>query len=143
MARGTVVGEAVVSQAATDASRAGHERTFGEKKPGQRGLWVYDERLKTCVRAEDYVPPPSKCGTTIVTGRCHEGEKAPDGTDIGTPAKRRAWMKAESIGDYDDFKSARARRSKELEARRRGEIKHDPQLRDLIGRELYKQKVIL
>lgn len=143
MARGMVVGEAIVSQASTEAFREGHERTFGERKPGQRGRWIWDAEAGRLVRAEDYEPPPAKCGTEVMSGRCHEGLVAPDGTDISTRAKRKAWMNATGCADYDDFKGARERRAKEQEARARGEFKPDKQLRDLIGRELYKQKVIL
>lgn len=148
MARGTVVGEAVVSQASTDEYRTNHERALGEKQPGQRGRWVWDEEAKRLVRADEYVPPPSKCGTTVVSGRWHEGMKAPDGTPIDTPAKRRAWMKATGVADYDDFKGARERRAKEIAEKRRvletGKVeKHDPELRHFIGKQLYQQKVIL
>lgn len=148
MARGTVVGEAVVSQASTEEFRQGYDAAFGSDRRPVRGRWVWDAERGCLVDVADYVPPAVKCGTTIVSGRWHEGQKAPDGTDISTPARRRAYMKATGNADYDDFKGARAARAKADAEKRRmletGRVeKHDPQLRDLIGRELYKQKVIL
>lgn len=37
------------------------------------------------------------------TDRHHEGNVAPDGTDIGSRAKRNAWMKATGSADASDF----------------------------------------
>jgi hypothetical protein len=142
MARGMVVGEQIVSQAQTKAFDEGYERTFGARKP-QRGRWVWDAEQGKLVSAEDYVPPEAKHGAGIMVDRFMEGDRAPDGTDIGTRAKRAAWMRATGNADYSDFKGAREKRAKEEAAKARGEIKPDKQLRDLIGRELYKQKVIL
>jgi hypothetical protein len=142
MARGTVVGEAVVSQANTKDYEDGYERTFGDRKP-QRGRFVWDAQAKKLVSAEDYVPPEAKHGAGIMVDRFMEGDRAPDGTDIGSRQRRKAWMAATDSVDFDDFKGARERRAKEEAARKRGEFKPDKPLRDLIGRELYKQKVIL
>jgi hypothetical protein len=148
MARGLANGEHVVSQASTDAYRESHTRALGEFKPGSRGRWVYDEAQRRLVRAEDYVPPARAVDAPIMTGRCHEGQIAPDGTDIGTRAKRAAWSRATGCADYDDFKGARARRAKaDAEKRQMLETgrpaRPDPGLRDFIGRELYKRKMIL
>lgn len=142
MARGMVVGEQVVSQANTEKFREGYDRVFGERK-AVRGHWVWDKRQGKLVDAADYVPEPEAAYAPIISGRIHEGMKAPDGTDISTPAKRRAWQKATGIADYDDFRSAREQKDKEQAAKARGEYKPDPELRQIIGRELYKQKVIL
>lgn len=145
MARGMVVGEQIVSQANTEEFSAGYERTFGDRKP-QRGRWVMTP--EGLVSADEYVPPPLALDAPIMVGRCHEGQVAPDGTDIGSRAKRAAWMKESGCADYDDFKGARERRAKEVAEKRRmvetGKVeKHDPKLRDFIGRELYKRKMIL
>lgn len=133
MARGMVVGEAVVSQAATDSYREGYERIFGKDHKPQRGHWVFEE-------AE---PSEHAVHAPIMTGRCHEGQVAPDGTDISTRTKRARWMKETGTADFDDYRGAREAKAKEAEAKRRGEFKPDKQLRDLIGRELYKRKMIL
>lgn len=143
MARGMANNEPTVSQASTDEYRAGHERTFGERKPGQRGRWVWDERAGRLVRAEDYVPPESKHGAGIMVDRFMEGDRAPDGTDIGSRQKRKRWMAEAGVADYGDYAGARAKKRAEVDARRRGELKPDKELRDTIGRQLYKHKVIL
>lgn len=142
MARGMVVNEPIVSQAQTKAFDEGYERTFGDRKP-QRGRWVWDAERGKLVSAEEYVPPASRSGTGIMVDRFMEGARAPDGTDISSRAKRKAWQSASGTADYSDFKGAREKRAKEEAAKKRGEFKKDPALRDLIGRELYKQKVIL
>jgi hypothetical protein len=142
MARGMVVGEAIVSQAQTKEFDEGYERVFGARKP-QRGRWVWDAAQGKLVSAEEYVPSEAKHGTGIMVDRFMEGDRAPDGTDIGSRQKRKAWMAATDSVDFSDFKGARERRAKEEAAKARGEFKPDKPLRDLIGRELYKQKVIL
>ncbi len=140
--RGTAANEPVVSQAGTRGFRRGYARVFGDRKP-QRGRWVYDAARGRFVPADEYVPPARAATAPILTGRCHEGQVAPDGTPINTRRKRAAWARESGCADYDDFKGAREKRKKELEARARGELKPDPQLREFIGRELYKRKIIL
>lgn len=39
----------------------------------------------------------------VFTDRHHEGNRAPDGTDIGSRSKRRAWMQATGSADASDF----------------------------------------
>lgn len=39
----------------------------------------------------------------LFTDRFMEGDKAPDGTDIGSRQKRRDWMKATGSADHSDF----------------------------------------
>lgn len=141
MARGMVNGEPVVSQANSDEFREGYERTFGDRKP-QRGRWVYDAALGKCVPADEYQPPEAKHGAGIMVDRFMEGDRAPDGTDIGSRRKRKDWMRATDTVEFDDFKGARERRQKEMEARARGEFKPDKALREHLGRELYKAKII-
>jgi hypothetical protein len=104
MARGMVVGEAIVSQAGTDEYRDGYARTFGDRKP-QRGRWVWDEQAGRLVSAEDYVPPPAKTGTSVMCDRWMEGTRTADGeaVDIGSRAKRRAYMQARGLADASDF----------------------------------------
>lgn len=142
MARGMVVGEQIVSQANSEAFRDGYERTFGAKK-AQRGRWVWSEEEQRLVSADEYEPPSQAVNAPVMVGRCHEGQVAPDGTDISTRSKRAAWMKATGHADYDDYKQIRAKAQAEKEAKARGEFKPDRQLRDFIGRELYKRKMIL
>ena len=142
MARGMAAGEKIVSQAGTDEFRDGYQRVFGNRKP-QRGRWVWDEQQQKLVPGDEYVPPADAKSAPLMIDRFMEGDKAPDGTDIGSRRKRKAWMEATGVADYADYKGARERRAAEVAARRRGEFKQDPELRQFIGRELYKRKIIL
>lgn len=137
--RGTAAGEAIQSQASTEEFRSGYDRSFGDRKP-QRGRWVMTP--KGLVPAEEYVPEHIALNAPILTDRVHEGQKAPDGTPIDTRRKRAAWMRAADVVDYSDGESLRQKRAAEQAAKARGEFKPDKELRDIIGRELYKQKVI-
>lgn len=106
MARGTVVGESVVSQASTDEYRENHEKALGERPQGVRGRWVWDETRKELVRAEDYRPPPAKCGTGIMADRVHEGTFYDDGDrkiPIDSRAKRRAFMRERGVAESSDY----------------------------------------
>ena len=102
MARGTVVGEKVVSQANTDAFREGHERIFGDRKP-QRGKWVWDEAQQKCVPADEYQPPERAVDAPILSGRFYENTRATDGTDIGSRTKHRRYMQEHGVTLMSDF----------------------------------------
>lgn len=140
--RGTVIGEQVQSQANTEEFRDGYSRTFGEVK-AVRGKWVWDERQQRLVDASEYVPERRAIDGTIMCDRFMEGQRTIDGQDIGSRQKRKRYMEANGLADYDDFKGAREQRAREEAAKARGEHKPDKELRHIIGRELYKQKVIL
>lgn len=108
MARGSVVGEQIVSQANTEQFRDGYERTFGERKP-QRGRWIYDSEQGRCVPADEYRAPAAKCGTGIMADRVHEGTFYDDGervVDIGSRQKRRAFMRERGVQDATDCSKA-------------------------------------
>jgi hypothetical protein len=121
MARGTVIGEPVVSQANTDAFREGYDKALGDRKV-ERGRWVYDVRQGGLVPADEYVPPARALDAPIMVDRFYEGAKATDGTDIGSRRKHRAYMKEHGLTTADDFgsewKKAQARR----EAIKNGEM---------------------
>ena len=77
-----------------------------------------------------------------------EGDRSPDGVDIGSRKKRKDWMRAADVVDHGDFKGAREKRRKALAERaemlKTGKpTKPDKELREFIGRELYKRKMIL
>lgn len=117
--RGTVAGEAVVSQAATPEYRDNHSRIFGERKP-QRGKWIWDEVQQKLVPADEYHPPRAAKYAPVMVDRFMEGSVATDGTDIGSRAKRREYMRREGATDASDYKPGwgeRVRSSKEAEAR--------------------------
>ena len=54
--RGTAAGEPVVSQANTAEFSAGYERVLGDR-PVERGRWIWDDRAKKLVPAEEYQEP--------------------------------------------------------------------------------------
>jgi hypothetical protein len=109
MARGMAAGEAITSQAATEDYRAGHDRTFGERKPGQRGRWIWDAEAGRLVRAEDYRAPAVKCGTGIIADRAHEGTTFHDGErvrDLGSRSKRRAFLRETGLAEASDYSTS-------------------------------------
>ncbi len=104
MARGTVTGEGIVSQASTDELREAHERIWGDK-PVQRGRWVWDPEAQKLVRAEDYCPPSMARDAPIIADRIHEGTHFDDGervVDIGSRRKRREFMRRTGVEDAAD-----------------------------------------
>jgi hypothetical protein len=117
MARGTVVGENVVSQASTPEYTAGHERIFGKDKPIGRGRWVWDTAAQRLIPMEEYVPPLQAKNASIIADRIHEGVISPiDGTDIGSRRKRREHMKQHDLVDAGDVPSSYIeRKAKERE----------------------------
>ena len=124
MARGTVVGEAIVSQANTPEYRENHERIFGDRKP-VRGRWVYDAKQGKCIPADDYHPEPVALNAPIIADRIHEGTTIDVGdrvVDIGSRAKRRAFMRETGLADASDcskqwFESRGKAREREAERR--------------------------
>jgi hypothetical protein len=108
----------------------------GHPKANDCGMVAADE-------VGDWADPTRALDAPIMVDRFREGAVAPDGTPIGTRRAEREWMNATGSAHYDDFKGARERRAKEEAAKKRGEYKPDKQLRDLIGREMYKRKMIL
>src|SRR5512145_1143689 len=105
MARGTVVGEPVVSQANTREYEQGYERSGLGKSPEakEKGRFIWDEERKCLVRAEDYRPPGHAVSAPIMVDRFYEGSRATDGTDIGSRRKHRAYMKAHGLAPADDY----------------------------------------
>ena len=103
MARGMVAGEGIVSQAASEEYRSEHDRIFGDRQPGQRGRWVWDEQAGKLVRAENYQPPAQACDAPIMVDRFYEGTAASDGTDIGSRRKHRQYMRDRGLAPADDF----------------------------------------
>lgn len=141
MARGMAAGERIVSQANTAEYGSGYDRTFGPREP-QRGTWVADRDTGEMVPISEYVPPSGLArDAPIITGRIHEGLVAPDGTDIGTRSRRRAWMREHDVVDYDDCKTLRAKKRARDEAVRTYTTKPDLKLRDEIAKKLYDAKL--
>lgn len=125
--RGTVAGEAIVSQASTEEYRSEHARIYGDKPP-QRGIWVtrcercdgvdlplgslrLDCRTcggKDCRGAVDVsaAPPlaaPQAKDAPIMCDRFMEGSFATDGADIGSRRKREEYKHREGVTDASDY----------------------------------------
>jgi len=99
------------TMAQTKAFDAGHERIYGNRKP-QRGRWVQDPQTGKLIPAHEYVPAPRALDAPICVDRFMENTVAQDGTDIGSRAKRKDYMRRERVGDASDY-------SKEFFAKRR------------------------
>lgn len=99
--RGTPGGETPVSQANTEEFRDGYDRTFGNRKP-QRGRWVVTP--DGLVPIGEYQAPSAEARhAPIMVDRFMEGTAAQDGTDIGSRAKRREYMKRQRVADASDY----------------------------------------
>jgi hypothetical protein len=104
MARGTVVGERVVSQATTREYEAGHERVFGSGSKVKRGRWIWDPDAQRLIPIEEFVPRYEARNAPIIADRAHEGTISPvDGSDIGSRRKRREHMKKHDLIDATDI----------------------------------------
>jgi hypothetical protein len=135
MARGTVVGEPVVSQANNEEFREGYARTFGDK-PVVRGHWVWDPINKCLVDSADCVPLPEAKDAPILSGRFYENTAATDGTDIGSRRRHREYMKSRGLTTADDFKDTWKREEARRQREAKGEWDHKARRED-IGRALY------
>jgi hypothetical protein len=52
---------------------------------------------------EDFQAAPERSGALVMVDRFMEGDRATDGTDIGSRAKRRQYMQAHGLADVSDF----------------------------------------
>lgn len=97
-----------------------------------RQRWAYTmggKPLPEPIRVDDNFQ--STLGLTApVSDLYMDGVRAPDGTDIGSRTKRRAYMQAHGLADYDDFKGTFAKAAQERQAiqqgtHQRGERRND------------------
>lgn len=75
----------------------------------------------------------------VYTDRYMEGVRATDGTDIGSRAKRREYMRIHGLADAADFKGEWASEAKKRESIRTGHI-DTQQRREAIARALEKRR---
>lgn len=109
MARGTANNEGVSSvQQSVDAKTYGDnfERTFG-KRDETRGRWVMDPKTGKLVRPWEYEGDSTSraIDASVLSGRFYENTVATDGTDIGSRAKHRAYMRERGLTTADDYDS--------------------------------------
>lgn len=87
---------------------------------------------------EDY-EDPTGLRLAPFTDLYMDGARATDGADIGSRAKRRAYMQAHGVTDASDYTQAWAKKRAEREAMASG--KHDTQARrEALGRALYEKQ---
>jgi hypothetical protein len=139
MARGTAIGERVVSQANTPGFRDGYARTFGDSKP-QRGRWIWDAEQGRLVSAEQYRPTPRAVDAPIIADRIHEGTAWDDGErvrDLGCRRKRREFLRETGLSERSDYgpgwrERTQAQRGRDADRRADGAF-------DQAARKLYSQ----
>jgi hypothetical protein len=93
---------------------------FGEGTK-EKGRFVWDEAQKKLVRAEDYAPPSRALDGTIMVDRFYEGQRALDGTDIGSRRKYNDYLRARGLTNAGDFSPGyyeRVRQEKASEEKR-------------------------
>lgn len=145
MARGMANGEPTVSQASTNEYRSGHDRTFGERKPGQRGRWAWDEEAGRLVRAEDYRAPVRALDAPIIADRIHEGTTFHDGErvrDLGSRTKRRAFLRETGLAEASDYSGEyreKAAQTRERTADRRIDASAEAAVRKLYDQRKWKE----
>lgn len=64
----------------------------------------------------DFQASRERSGDLLMIDRFMEGERAPDGTDIGNRQKRRDWMRATGSADYSDFSGGHWERARAARA---------------------------
>lgn len=69
--------------------------------------------------------------TAPVTDLYMDGVRAPDGTDIGSRNKRRMYMQANNLADYDDFKGTFAKAAQERAAIQQGTHQREERREDV------------
>lgn len=151
MARGTVVGEKIVSQASSDEFRENFEKTFDDKetiREVRRGRYVHRPGHPKANKwgnvhvddlGDDVEPDRGYVGQA--TDLWMDGVAATDGVDIGSRKKRQEYMAARGLVDADDFKGDWEKAAKERERIMSGE-EGRAERREIIGRELYKKGLI-
>lgn len=131
--RGTAAGEPVVSQAQTREFDEGYRRVFGDKPP-QRGKWVMTP--EGLVPVDEYVPESRAVDGPIMSGRFYENTKAQDGTDIGSRAKHKAYMREKGLTTIDDYKDQWAKQTAQRAEIANGKMPSKTR-REAIARRLY------
>lgn len=145
MARGTVVGEAVVSQAQSkawdeNADRIGLGKSESAK---ERGVFVWDPKVGKLVRPweREMDETAEARSAPIMVDRFYEGVPSPRGDGVVFQSRRqhREYMKAHNLTTIDDFNSPGGQWDRAAERRKApfSDPKVRRERRDAIGRRLY------
>jgi hypothetical protein len=73
----------------------------------------------------------------LFTDRWREGSRATDGTDIGSRAKERDYMKATGLAHASDFAETWQKANQKKSEQRMGVVRVDRELKDTVGRAAY------
>ena len=73
----------------------------------------------------------------VFTDRHHEGQRAPDGTDIGSRRKRAEYMRLNGLADADDFKGSWVKARQERDNFFTGKGGASREIRETVGRAAY------
>lgn len=73
----------------------------------------------------------------LFTDRHHEGMRAPDGTDIGSRGKRKAYMQREGVADASDYTQSLQRAQQQREEWRTGRAPVSRETIEQVGRAAY------
>lgn len=80
-----------------------------------RRKYIWDAEAQQLVEVStDYAPERRTAGAPV-TDLYMNGVRATDGTDIGSRAKRREYMRVHNLADADDFRGEWARKAQERE----------------------------
>ena len=103
-----------------------------------RRMWAYTSGGRPLPEpvevGEGFVQPDSeRSGSLFMVDRFMEGDRATDGTDIGSRTKRRDYMRANGLADAGDFKEHWAK----AEAQRFSAKQDRPQRVEAIRKAMY------
>lgn len=119
---------------------AGFDRTFGKPKAKNKGgRWVFNEKTKKLEPVgAGWVNPDSE-RVPVFTDRYLEGMRTYDtGEDIGSRAKRKAYMKRHGLADPQDFTEHRVKMQKKRADYLAGtDQEMRKEWRETFGRKLY------
>lgn len=109
-----------------------------------RRRWVYTmggnplpEPVEVTV---DFQSRHERNGTCFMVDRFMEGDRATDGTDIGSRSKRRDYMRAHGLADAGDYTNVWERARAEKEARVLGKAPLSREIVEEVGRVAYELK---
>jgi len=86
-----------------------------------RRFFVYDKALGKVVEVGEEWEPTPRPRVELMTGSCHEGQVAPDGTPIDSRRKREEYKRRAGVEDFDDARGLLQKTTREREKRFLGE----------------------
>lgn len=90
--------------------------------------------------SDDFQIHAERSDTHIMADRWREGSRATDGTDIGSRAKERDYMRATGLAHASDFTQTWQKAAETKSERRAGVVKVDRELTETVGRAAYEAR---